>query len=252
MPSYQPEKQSTAVLSRGCSPTNGTAASHRAALVQGFPLFSDLSLPDCREIVSTAHEIEFLRRQTIYCEGDPVRQILLLTSGCVKITQLGQNGTEVILRLVGPREVLGAVGGGARVSHCSTARAVRSSSALAWDTAVFEGVLEHFPILRRNTARVLCQRLEELEERFREISTEKVAPRLSSEIARLLHQVGQRVNGAIEIKLSREELAQMTGTTLFTVSRLLSKWEQQGVVSTRREVVMVRNLQALVALSERE
>jgi CRP-like cAMP-binding protein len=54
----------------------------------------------------------------------------------------------------------------------------------------------------------------------------------------------------VEIGLSREELAQLTGTTLFTVSRLLSQWEKQGIVSSRREAVVVCDVQALAALSE--
>jgi CRP-like cAMP-binding protein len=66
----------------------------------------------------------------------------------------------------------------------------------------------------------------------------------------LLPQVGKRVNDEVEISLSREELAQLTGTTLFTVSRLLSQWELQGIVSARREMVSVRDVQALTALSQ--
>lgn len=68
----------------------------------------------------------------------------------------------------------------------------------------------------------------------------------------LLNQVGRRVNGSVEIRLSREELAQLTGTTLFTVSRLLSNWNQRGIVSTRREAVSVNSLEALVQLAEEE
>jgi len=80
----------------------------------------------------------------------------------------------------------------------------------------------------------------------------RVAVRLSHQLVRLLNQVGRRVNGAIEIRLSREELAQLTGTTLFTVSRLLSDWNDRGIVSTRRESVSVRNFQALARLAESE
>jgi CRP-like cAMP-binding protein len=62
--------------------------------------------------------------------------------------------------------------------------------------------------------------------------------------------MGRQVNGEVEISISREELAQLVGTTLFTVSRLLSDWDRQGIVAARREVVSVRNLRALADLSE--
>lgn len=232
------------------------AMGQRAAAVEGFPLFFGITPADCLRIVSTAQERRFLRRQTVFFEGDPIRHVVLLTSGCVKITQVGLNGQEVILRLNGAGEIVGALGlspcNGKCDEHCSTARTVQPSTALIWEAAQFEAVSERFPLLRRNTAHVLERRLNELEERFREISTEKVSPRLSSELVRLLDQVGKPNNGHVEIALSRRELAQLTGTTLFTVSRLLCQWAERGILSARREAVLVRDVPALVGLSQEE
>jgi len=250
MGGYQVAGQVAAVSIRANRFDYETPLSRRAPRALPFPLFSNISQADCTKIASAAHQKDFHRRQTIFLEGDPVRQILVLTSGCAKITQLGQNGTEVILRLNGPGDVVGVFGDCSGVNHRSTARSLQLSTALVWEASVFESLMERFPILRRNTVRILGERLLELEERFREVCTEKVAPRLSSQIIRLLDQVGRRVNGTVEISLSREELAQLTGTTLFTVSRLLSEWEQRGILVTRRKAVSVRNLQALEELSE--
>lgn len=230
--------------------------SRKVSLVQRFVLFSDISPADCASIVSAAREKSFSRRQTIFVEGDPLQQILLLTSGCVKITQFGQNGSEAILRLNGPGEIVGAFGlcaqGAPCSDHCSTARTIQPSTALAWDAATFAGISERFPVFRRNMIRILEQCLHNIEERFREVSTEKVAPRLSSELVRLSNQVGRHMDGCVQIRLSQRELAQLIGTSLFTVSRLLCQWEVQGIVSARREAVLVRNVKALVALSEGE
>jgi CRP/FNR family transcriptional regulator, nitrogen oxide reductase regulator len=241
-------------------PTYGTGANgmmeRRAAAVQHFALFSGISLADCTRIVSVAQERHFARRQSIFFEGDPIKNVFLLTSGSVKITQFGPNGQEVILRVNGPGEMVGAMGPspcmGQCGEHCSTARTLEQSSVLAWETGQFELISERYPFLRRNTAHVLEKRLHELEERFREISTEKVSPRLSSELVRLLTQVGKQGDGHVEISLSRQELAQLTGTTLFTASRLLCQWETLGIVSPRREGVLVRNVPALVELSQEE
>ena len=222
------------------------------ARIEQLPLFEGIAPQDIRQILSAAHEKDFPRRQIIFSQGEPIRQILLLISGYVKITQLGESGFEVILRLSGRGELVGATGLCSGCNHCSTAQAVQDSSALVWEAPVFESLSQRFANLQRNRLRILDERLLDLEERFREVSTEKVAPRLSREIVRLLGQVGQRVNGCVQISLSREELAQLTGTTLFTVCRLLSQWEQQGVVSTGRETVMVRNLAGLVRLYESE
>ena len=106
---------------------------------------------------------------------------------------------------------------------------------------------ERFPALRRNILNVVAERLQELEDRYREISTEKVATRLSHQLLRLFNQLGRCVNGngTRTIKLSREELAQLTGTTLFIVSRLLSEWKERGLLTPGRECVDVHNIQAL-------
>ena len=123
-------------------------------------------------------------------------------------------------------------------------------TALVWEASQFEAVAERFPILGRNISCVLMQTLNQLEVRFREICTEKVAPRLSSQLVRLASQVGRPLNGNVEIGLSRRDLAQLTGTTLFTVSRLLGQWEEQGIVRPHRQGVLVLNMPALEELSQ--
>ena len=224
----------------------------KTALAQRFSLFAGVPPSDCASILSVAREKTYARRQTIFAEGDPVRQILMLLSGCVKLMQIGQDGSEVILRLACPGEVVGALALCSDIGHCATAQAMESSVALVWERASFDGALERFPVFRRNLLRVMESRLHEMDQRFREISTQKVAPRLSSQLVRLLRQVGKHVNGHVEITLSQAELAQLTGTTLFTVSRLLSEWKLQGIVHVGRESVLVRDLPALVAMSQGE
>jgi len=215
--------------------------------VQGFALFSGMSSADCTSIVSAAHERNFSRRQTIFAEGDPVQHVPLLVSGSAKVTMPGQSCGEVILRLCGPGELVSCCSAG---RHCSTAQTLESSKALIWDAANFEALWERFPMLWRNTERILFEHLEKLEERFREMSTKNVALRLGSELVRSLKHVGHDVNGEVEIRLSRKELAGLVGATSFTVSRVLCQWERRGIVAgRRRKAVSVRNLQALIKLS---
>jgi CRP/FNR family transcriptional regulator, nitrogen oxide reductase regulator len=229
-----------------------TLQSQKTFAVQAFTLFSDVSTADCASITAAAREKRFARRQTIFSEGDPVQQVVMLLSGCVKITQIGLSGNEVILRLNGVGEVVGAFRLCAGCTHCSAATAVQPCTALVWEAATFERLLERYPAFRRNTVRALEERLQEMEQRFREVSTEKVGSRLSSELLRLSNRLGRVTNGHLEISLSRNELAQLTGTTLFTVSRLLCRWQTLGIVSIRREAVLVRDFAALTQLSQAE
>ena len=223
-------------------PARQGAILRRAAFVQQFPLFANVSETDCREIVSRARERQVSRRQTIFLEGDPVRDIILLISGSAKITQLGQNGSKVILRIVRPGEMVDVIG---LSDHCSTAQALSDSTALVWGKNAFESLAVRYPVLSWNMVNLVSQHLLELEERYRELSTEKAAARLSHQLARLLQQVGRQPDGTLEINLSREELAQLTGTTSFAVRKLLSELEQRGVVSARQGTVSVQDVEGL-------
>jgi CRP-like cAMP-binding protein len=176
---------------------------------------------------------------------------MLLAAGCMKEMQFSRNGGEVILRLDGPGDLVGTTCQ-SETGHCSVAQAVQPSKALVWDSEKFDALAMTFPGLQRNTARILSERLATMQQRFREVATDTVASRVSNELLRLVSQMGQRVNGDFQINLSREEFAQLTATTLFTVSRLLSKWENAGIVTALREAVLVRNLPALIELAETE
>ena len=233
------------IVSRKNGDNQGRAVTERS------PLFSGVLPGDYSGISATARVKVFARGERLYLEGDPVKQVMLLSAGFVKITQLGNAGSEVIIRLCGPGDVLGSAGLLSTVPHQTTARAFRDCRALVWEAPAFRAVVGRYPVLHQNMVRILGDDLLELEARFREVATERVGPRVARQLVRLLEQIGRQAsNGEMEVCLSREDLAQMTGTTLFTVSRLLSAWEARGMVKPRREAVGICDVQALRAITE--
>jgi hypothetical protein len=110
---------------------NGTQLNHKAARVRHLPLFSGISPAACGEIVSVAQGKFFSRRQTIFLQDDREENVILLLTGSVKTTQLGQDGTGVILRLNGPGDFVGATGLDSRRPHRSTARALGATGHLS-------------------------------------------------------------------------------------------------------------------------
>jgi CRP-like cAMP-binding protein len=117
--------------------------------------------------------------------------------------------------------------------------------ALVWDYTRVQALLLQYPQIGENISHILASRLKELEERFREIATEKVATRLALALLRLLKQVGKVSGDGTQVFLNREELAQMTGTTIFTISRILSRWAEQGFVVPRREAILISDPKGL-------
>lgn len=234
------------------NPNLAQGGSLPTAAIQHFLLFSDLSNPEYATIISTARQKRFLKKQTIFFDGDHVQQVVLLLSGSAKMTQFGSTGAEVILRLNRSGDVLGGFGNSLKDRQCCTAETLEDCSAMVWESASFGPLTDRFPLLRRNVLRILEERLRDLDERFRELSTENVASRVSSQLVRLANQIGKQHAEGVQVNLSQQELAQLTGTTLFTVSRLLSQWKREGTVTTRREAITIRSIPALAVISTKD
>jgi CRP-like cAMP-binding protein len=230
--------------------TTASNIAGRVDLISASPLFAGMSQNAYEEIARRARPRTFARDEVLFMQGQPVQSLALLRSGSVKITQIAPNGNEVILWMYGAGSVLGAISDPVSRHHTSTARAMQQSTALVWDHAAFQSIMRENPQIGTNNSLVLASRLNELEERFREVATEKVARRIALALLRLLKHIGKTVHGGVEVSLSREELAQMTGTTLFTASRVLSKWGEMGFVLPRRESVLVCDRNRLELVSE--
>lgn len=225
-------------------------SSKRAGEQERPPLFAGILQADYAAISAAARSKVFMRGEMLYLKDDPVRQVLLLTSGAVKVAQHGRSGSEVILRLGVPGDVLGASSLLSTGRHDTTALAFRSCKVMSWDARAFRALADRFPVLHQNIIRILEGDLLELTERFRELATERVGLRVARQLVRLRDKIGRHVDGVVEIGLSREELARMTGTTLFTVSRLLSAWEACGIVKPSRESVTICDDHLLRSLCE--
>jgi len=208
-------------------------------------LFTGVSPEDLKRISAAARPKRFARGAILYLERDMVKQVLLLNSGSVKFAQLGSKGLEVILRLGAPGDVFDVVSLFTTGKHATAAEAIRSCETLVWDAEVFKALVEGQPVLYKNIIRLIGGHLLELEERFRELATERVAPRVARQLIRLQEQAGSLLKAEKEIGLSHERLAQMTGTTLFTVNRLLSTWEEHGLVNSGSESVIITDVRAL-------
>jgi CRP-like cAMP-binding protein len=133
--------------------------------------------------------------------------------------------------------------------HTAAAEPVQRCRALVWRAANFKEFVYRFPLLYQNIVHTQIEYRRELEERFREMATEMVSWRVARQLVRL-HDIFESASDPVEICLSHEELAQMTGTNLFSISRLISDWETRGLVVSRRHSVTVRNVDSLRAISE--
>jgi CRP-like cAMP-binding protein len=215
-------------------------------------LFKSLSTPELESIYQVGRDCQLKQGLYFFLQGDPADTMYVLMRGQVKMTQIAPDGQQVLIRLVVPREEFAAVAVLSGFTYSLSAQAVEDCVTLAWNKETITHLFSAYPRLSLNVLHLLAERFKELQERYRELATERVEQRLASALLRLERQAGCGVNGGVLINLylSRQDLAELTGTTHYTVSRILSQWEQQGLVETGRARVVILNSQALSVVAE--
>jgi CRP-like cAMP-binding protein len=216
---------------------------------QTAPIFRDLSSPACQEIVSRAAQRQYASRQVIVQEGDEAGEVLVVAWGRVKVSQISHTGDEVILRVQGPGDVIGGLGMLPGETHSSTIRALEPCKVLSWRVEDFGRLYTGSPVLQRNVLQTLNDKLHILQECFCELATLRVPSRLARTLVRLAEQDDCAGRNA-PITFTCEELGQMTGTTLFTVSRLLCKWTEMGLIYPENRGVVIQDVGGLLAIAD--
>jgi len=234
----------TRLVPAAIAPTSAVAGVGRVTLLSNLPI------PARQQVISAGRIASFRRRQVLFAAGDPVEHVILLTAGYVKTQQDSSNGNTVILRLNQPGDLLDADRLGGAGYRRFAAYAISHCTALFWSAGVFDGLTRRFSILQSNLSYLINGYLIDLEKRFCEMATESTESRVGHEISRLAQRIGEESNGAIRIRISQEDLAQLTGTTLYTVSRILSQWKEVGAVATGREFIEILNPQTLAEICE--
>jgi len=185
-------------------------------------------------------------------QESPAELLYLLARGRVKVGQLAEDGKQVTMRMIVPGQVFGGMAVlGPRASYPVSAEAMEASTALAWRGELLYELARRDPGLGLKMTELMYSHLLEIQTRFRELATERVEQRVARALLRLASLAGRRMESGvlIDLPLSRQEIAELTGTTLFTVSRLLKLWERRGMVSTGRERVVIRDNAGLEAIA---
>jgi CRP-like cAMP-binding protein len=226
--------------------------SARSDLLKPVALFAALDDVALRRVSETARIRETKAGVSFFREGDPAESFFVVQTGSVKLTQVTPEGHQVVLRLIGPGDAFGGVAAFGGAAYPVTAEAVTDVSALEWPGPVMASLMEQYPKLALNAVRFVAARLHELQVQFRQLATEKVERRVARALLRLVEHAGRRTDSGvlIDLPLSREDIAQMTGTTLYTVSRIISRFEADGLVVAGRQSIVIRNPHALMSVAD--
>lgn len=216
-------------------------------------LFRRLKPDDLQRLAAVATLRAFEKGATLFSEGDGSDLMYTVVTGRVKVFKTTPRGTDVILELFGPGDPVGAVAVYESRPYPASAIALEPTSCLLIPRQAFFSLLEGYPLMVRGLLVGLTHRLVELTNRLTELSGGRIEGRLARFFLKLGTDMGRRRDDGVFIPLvlSRQELADMIGTTIETSIRIMSRWGKDGVVRTDKDGFVIVDRAALetVALS---
>ena len=216
------------------------------------PLFRRVSADDRRRILEVAHLKRSARGEMIFREGEPADTFLAIIDGRVKVFKATPGGKEIILEIFGAGDPLGAVAVYESKDLPASALALEDTQCIAISRADFFTLLEQHPAIVRALLSGLTLRLAELTRRLAEMTSGRVEARFARLFLKLASQIGKRERGGIFVAmpLTRQELADLTGTTIETAIRTMSRWQKDDVVHTEKEGFVILNRESLEQAAE--
>jgi len=214
-------------------------------------VFQNASDDDLKLIAQHSIERSIEEGEFFFFQGDPAVYLYILISGRAKLLQTNPSGQQVNLRTISEWQLFGALGAvRENATYPATAQALEQSTVLAVKSDYLHELMQTRPYLSLDLMKLMTTYIQEMQERYRELATEKVERRIARALLRLAAQMGTKMDNGIELSFTRQDLAEMSGTTLYTVSRVLSEWERQGLVEAGRERLLIRNPHGLVSIAE--
>jgi len=232
-------KETHMPLTTGYRPTN--------SFLEQSKFFQQIPEEVLSVILNPAELRQVQHEAFIFWQGELAKTFYVLMDGRVRLTQTTVDGHQVILRFVETGCQFGCFSVLEGTVYPATAQALTDSLLFVWSRPVILNLMVQYPQLATNIHAQLFQRLQYLQDDFVMLATQKVEQRLAFSLVRLTKHVGQKIDNGIllDLALTRQDLADMIGTTLHTVSRILSQWQRNGLVELGRERVIIRKLQQL-------
>jgi CRP-like cAMP-binding protein len=201
-------------------------------ILRQVPLFASLTNEQIVAVADHFHVDSFAPDTIIFLDGDPADRLWVIQAGQVKIVKHTSDGQENLLEVITPGEMFGGTGI-LLASHPATAVAMTATSTLSIERVSYLQLIRQYPDIALRIIALLGDRLQAAM-KMRVLSTERVDVRLANILLKLGDKVGEptREGLRINLPLSRQDLADMTGTTIETAIRIMSKFRKEGWVHT--------------------
>ena len=220
--------------------------------LQKSDVFKGLSADQYKAAIGGGFQKRLQPQHILFHQGDPATHCYLVNRSQLKLTKLNEHGKEVIIRYVGVGELTAAVAVIKDGLYPVTAESIQETDVIGWDKPTMMAMMHRYPTIAINLLGTILERIDDMQQRYLEICTEHVDQRIARSLLRIMRRAGVKTSEgiSIDIPLSRQNIADYSGTTLYTVSRTLSVWEKQGWIHSGRQRIVITNPHALVQFAE--
>jgi len=220
-------------------------------VLRRVPLFRRLGPAERARIGECARLCHYGRGIEVFREGDPGDAFLIILDGRVKVYKSTASGKQIILEIFGAGDPLGAVAVYEHAPFPASALTLEDTTLLRLEARDFLRLLEQHPALVRGLLSGLTIRIAELTRRLAELTGGRVETRFARLFLKLAEQMGREASGGVFVPmpLHRQELADLTGTTIETCIRIMSRWEKDNVVHTDRDGFLILDRDELLSVA---
>lgn len=243
---HRPHRRTSPVRAVDVSPLVCTPADVRRILA-GTPFFHTLTRDDVDAVAGVFRQTHFAAGDAIHRAGEDATRLSIIAAGMVKILRPTPDGQDVLLEILGPGEFFGSLAMLGDVTYPDDATAHTACCVLQATADDFQGLLQRYPAAALATLLFVAGRLRSAHETIEQLSARPVEQRVAATLLKLADRVGMSTDGAILIQmpLSRQDLADMTGAKVETVSRVISELRRSGAVESGRKWIAIADRDAL-------
>ena len=221
-------------------------------VLAAMELFRGLPESALGSVAARARVRRLPKELRIFSQGEDGVRAHAVIEGGVRIAQSGSDGAQVIIRFIGPGEMFGTVALFTDGRYPADAITLAETLEASWSETDLLELIHRHPQIGINVIRTIGRRLQEVQDRVRELATQRAERRVAHAVLRLARQAGRStIDGtAIEFPLRRKDVADISGTTLHTASRILTAWEKAGLLVTHNQRLTVRQPAELFQIAE--
>jgi CRP-like cAMP-binding protein len=219
----------------------------RLEILHNLPFFKNLSHDEVTEVNKLFNDVHFAAGENVYFSGDRAVRLYVIATGSVKLFKYSSDGKTVLVDVLKQGEFFGNLDPSGEAVYVETAEVQTPSCILNINSVNFRNILEKYPNSALIVLDIISQRLRESHEMLRQLSALSVENRIFYTLLKLAEKLGEQkeIGLLIQIPLSRKDIAEMTGTTPETASRIMSRLQSENIIETGRKWIAIKNISYL-------